>query len=133
MTTSGSKGRFFYKTNWFESIRITNQIDLNRELECSNDYCLEATQGIIRTAPCCIVHDNSVQWYAQKMQDILKFMYWFGIDLFFVCFFLGLTCILVFLCQLRPLFWFLFCCVWFSFFNELAEASWMIYFVSNVM
>ena len=28
---------FFYKTNLFESIRITNQIDSNRELECSSD------------------------------------------------------------------------------------------------
>ena len=27
MTTSESKGRFFYKTNRFESIRITNRID----------------------------------------------------------------------------------------------------------
>ena len=36
MATSESKGRFFYKTNRFESIRITNRIDLNRELECSS-------------------------------------------------------------------------------------------------
>jgi len=36
MTTSESKGRYFYKTNGFESIRITNRIDSNRELECSN-------------------------------------------------------------------------------------------------
>ena len=40
MATSESKGRFFYKTNRFESIRITNRIeeiriDSNRELECS--------------------------------------------------------------------------------------------------
>ena len=35
MTISESKGRFFYKTNLFESIRITNRIDSNRELECS--------------------------------------------------------------------------------------------------
>jgi len=34
MTTGESKGRFFYKTNRFESIRI-NGIDSNRELECS--------------------------------------------------------------------------------------------------
>ena len=27
MTTGESKGRFFYKTNWFESIRITNRIE----------------------------------------------------------------------------------------------------------
>jgi len=27
MTTSESKGRFFYKTNRFESIRITNRIE----------------------------------------------------------------------------------------------------------
>jgi len=27
MTTSESKGRFFYKTNLFESIRITNRIE----------------------------------------------------------------------------------------------------------
>ena len=37
MTTSESKGRFFYKTNRFESIRITNRIYSNRELECSTD------------------------------------------------------------------------------------------------
>jgi len=35
MTTSESKGRLFYKTNRFESIRITNRIDFNRELQCS--------------------------------------------------------------------------------------------------
>jgi len=35
MTTSESKGRFFYKTNRFETIRTTNRIDSNRELECS--------------------------------------------------------------------------------------------------
>jgi len=29
------KADFFYKTNRFESIRITNRIDSNRELECS--------------------------------------------------------------------------------------------------
>ena len=40
MTTIESKGRFFYKTNRFESIRITNRIDSNRELECSTArYC----------------------------------------------------------------------------------------------
>jgi len=32
MTTSESKGRFFLQN---ESIRITNRIDSNRELECS--------------------------------------------------------------------------------------------------
>jgi len=37
MTTSESKGRFLYKTNRFESIRITNRIDSNRELECSTE------------------------------------------------------------------------------------------------
>jgi len=31
---SESKGCFFYKTNRFESIRVTNRIDSNRELEC---------------------------------------------------------------------------------------------------
>jgi len=36
MTTSESKGRFFYYTNGFESIRIMNRIDSNRELECSS-------------------------------------------------------------------------------------------------
>ena len=36
MTTSESNGRFFDKTNRFESIRITNRIDWNRELECSS-------------------------------------------------------------------------------------------------
>jgi len=40
MTTSESKGRFFYKTNLFESIRTTNRIDSNRELECSTVGCL---------------------------------------------------------------------------------------------
>ena len=33
MTTSESKGRFFLQN---ESIRITNRIDSNRELECSS-------------------------------------------------------------------------------------------------
>jgi len=36
MKTSESKGRFFYKRNRFESIRITNRIDSFRELECSS-------------------------------------------------------------------------------------------------
>jgi len=35
MTNSESNGRFFYKTNRFESIRITNRIHSNRELEVS--------------------------------------------------------------------------------------------------
>jgi len=35
MTTSESKGQFFYKMNRFESIQITNRLDSNRELECS--------------------------------------------------------------------------------------------------
>ena len=39
MTTSESKGQFFYTTNRFESIRITNRIDSNRELECSSLHC----------------------------------------------------------------------------------------------
>jgi len=45
MTTSESKGRFFYKTNLFESIHITNRIDSNRELECSSVYafCFQTT------------------------------------------------------------------------------------------
>ena len=38
MTTSESKGRFFYKKDRFESIRITNRIDSNRELECSTRH-----------------------------------------------------------------------------------------------
>jgi len=33
---SESKGRFFNKTNRFESIRVTNRIDSNREFECSS-------------------------------------------------------------------------------------------------
>jgi len=41
MTTSESKGRFFFKTNRFESIRITNRIDSNRELECSRTRLTE--------------------------------------------------------------------------------------------
>jgi len=32
------KADFFYKTNRFESIRITNRIDSNRELECSTGH-----------------------------------------------------------------------------------------------
>ena len=40
MTTSDSKGRFFYKTNRLESTRITNRIDSNRELECSGVVCV---------------------------------------------------------------------------------------------
>jgi len=42
MTTSESKGRFFYKTNLFESIGITNRIYSNRELEYSIRYTLDA-------------------------------------------------------------------------------------------
>ena len=39
MTTSESNSQFFfYKTNRFESIRTTNRIDSNRELECTNAY-----------------------------------------------------------------------------------------------
>ena len=49
MTTSESKGRFFYKN---ESIRInshneSNRIDSNRELECSNGG--QASGGQIRS------------------------------------------------------------------------------------
>ena len=33
------KADFFYKTNRFKSIRITNRIDSNRELECSSLHC----------------------------------------------------------------------------------------------
>jgi len=44
MTTSESKDRFFYYTNRFESIRITNRIDLNRELECSNQGMMICSQ-----------------------------------------------------------------------------------------
>ena len=33
---------FFQKTNRFESIRLTNRIDSNRELECSNTEAVEA-------------------------------------------------------------------------------------------
>ena len=44
MTTSESKGRFFYKTNRFESIRITNRIDSNRELECSIVWSLRVCE-----------------------------------------------------------------------------------------
>jgi len=39
MKTSESKGRFFYKTNRFELVRITNRIDSNRESECSSVQC----------------------------------------------------------------------------------------------
>jgi len=39
MTTSESKGRFFYKTNRLESIRITNRIESIRESECFISYC----------------------------------------------------------------------------------------------
>jgi len=43
MTTSESKGRFFNETNRFESIRITNRIDSNRELGCSSlQHCSRA-------------------------------------------------------------------------------------------
>ena len=37
---------FFYKTNRFESIRITNRIDSNRELECSSyESCEDGGTG----------------------------------------------------------------------------------------
>jgi len=45
MTTSESKGRFFYKTNRFESIRTPNRIASNRELECSRQQCDSVTRG----------------------------------------------------------------------------------------
>ena len=44
MTTSESKGRFFYKTNLFESIGITNRIYSNRELEYSR--CTLDAEGL---------------------------------------------------------------------------------------
>ena len=47
MTTSESKGRFFCKTNRFESIRITNRIDSNRELECSSKHAALADLGFL--------------------------------------------------------------------------------------
>ena len=40
MTTSESKSRFFLEN---ESIRITNRIDSNRELEFSINYCWSPT------------------------------------------------------------------------------------------
>jgi len=40
MTTSESKGRFFLLN---ESIRITNRIDSNRELECSSIHQCSVT------------------------------------------------------------------------------------------
>jgi len=47
MTTSQSKGRFFLQN---ESIRIDshnelNRIDLNRELECSNEWDMQQWRG----------------------------------------------------------------------------------------
>jgi len=44
MTTSESKGRFFYKTNRFESIRITNRIE---SIRIANWNALARTAGNI--------------------------------------------------------------------------------------
>ena len=60
-TIVNRKADFFYKTNRFESIRITNRIDSNRELECSSTYrlgvykagfkCVETLDRIIIRGP----------------------------------------------------------------------------------
>jgi len=44
------KADFFYKTNRFESIRITNRIDSNRELECSSKETPAAGSGDVMPA-----------------------------------------------------------------------------------
>ena len=41
------KADFFYKTNRFESIRITNRIDSNRELECSTHEVFGLGLGLV--------------------------------------------------------------------------------------
>ena len=41
------KADFFCKTNRFESIRITNRIDSNRELECSSMHAALADLGFL--------------------------------------------------------------------------------------
>jgi len=56
MTTSESKGRFFYKTNRFESIRITNRIDSNRELECSSLHYRLVAYRLTHTRPDHSIH-----------------------------------------------------------------------------
>jgi len=59
MTSSESKGRFFYKTNRFESIHITNRIDSNRELECSWQQYFAAV-GVSTPTGVCKLHQEIV-------------------------------------------------------------------------
>jgi len=43
------KADFFLLKNRFESIRITNRIDSNRELECSSAYCAGSADKLNQT------------------------------------------------------------------------------------
>ena len=49
MTTSESKGRFFYKTNRFELIRITNRIE---SIRIANWNALDVSSAARRIAKC---------------------------------------------------------------------------------
>jgi len=76
MTTSESKGRFFYKTDRFEWIRITNRIDSNRELECSSGDALMLSAAssfsvplpLRPVGPCGIVFSGSLPVRAFSLQ-----------------------------------------------------------------
>ena len=86
MTTSKSKGRFFYKTNRFESIRITNRIDSNRELVCStwwhfSEQRWEWSGGCVDRLPskelrerlgiddiALVLPQNRLRWYGHLLQ-----------------------------------------------------------------
>ena len=64
MTTSESKGRFFLQN---ESIRITNRIDSNRELECSNRQ-LSDSECHIRPAKVTQFQDAGVRVQQQVLR-----------------------------------------------------------------
>ena len=62
MTTSESKGRFFYRTNRFESIRITNRIE---SIRIANWNALTQSQYYIN------VHGEMNEW---RVTQIIKQM-----------------------------------------------------------
>ena len=70
MTTSESKGRFFYKTNRFQSIRITNRIE---SIRIPNWNALPQTEvrsrsevGILQTPVCCVNSSIGIHCHVQN-------------------------------------------------------------------
>ena len=81
MATSESKGRFFLQN---ESIRITNRIDSNRELECSitgrmpflpPNQQRQSTEGIKFIANCSVIHEVYYCCYQLHCMIILCMYY----------------------------------------------------------